>query len=75
MSLIPFETIVVILSLIELRVILKICSNFVFNLAFRYLVGIVANNGELTSQASLKVNLYDVSSAEKKYNIGKRYTK
>ena len=56
-------------------VILKICSNLVFILLFRYLVGIIANNGELTSQASLKVNLYDVSSAKTKYNIGNLYIK
>ena len=56
-------------------VILKIPSNLVFILFFRYLVGIIANNGELTSQASLKVNLYDVSSAKTKYNIGNLYIK
>ena len=61
-------------------VILKISSNLVFILFFRYLVGIIANNGELTSQASLKVNLYDVymnydSSAKTKYNIGNLYIK
>ena len=56
-------------------VILKIRSNLVFILLFSYLVGIIANNGELTSQASLKVNLYDVSSAKMKYNIGNLYIK
>ena len=56
-------------------VILKIPSNLVFILFFRYLVGIIANNGELTSQASLKVNLYDVSLAKTKYNIGNVYIK
>ena len=56
-------------------VILKIRSNLVFILFFSYLVGIIANNGELTSQASLKVNLYDVSSAKMKYNIGNLYIK
>ena len=55
-------------------VILEIPSNLVFFLLFRYLVGIVANNGELTSQASLKVNLY-VSLAKTKYNIGNLYIK
>ena len=54
---------------------MEIPSNLVFFLLFRYLVGIVANNGELTSQASLKVNLYDVSSAKMKYNIGNLYIK